>query len=151
MIVSYGQQRDSIVHRHVSIFPQTPLQFRLPHNIEQSSLCSTAGSCWLFILNTSVSDLLNIWLTDRGLRKYRCFPQSFLLGETFLQDGVECLLVLSDTGGSHSLSVQSHYYKTARTSEYCSPPGSSVHGILQARVLEPGAIAFSVRVRKKFK
>ena len=27
----------------------------------------------------------------------------------------------------------------------CSPPGSSVHGILQARVLEWGAIAFSVR------
>ena len=28
----------------------------------------------------------------------------------------------------------------------CSPPGSSVHGIFQARVLEWGAIAFSVRV-----
>ena len=26
----------------------------------------------------------------------------------------------------------------------CSPPGSSVHGILQARVLEWGAIAFSM-------
>ena len=25
----------------------------------------------------------------------------------------------------------------------CSPPGSSVHGIFQARVLEQGAIAFS--------
>ena len=28
----------------------------------------------------------------------------------------------------------------------CSPPGSSVHGIFQARVLEWGAIAFSARV-----
>ena len=28
----------------------------------------------------------------------------------------------------------------------CSPPGSSVHGIFQARVLESGAIAFSDRV-----
>ena len=28
----------------------------------------------------------------------------------------------------------------------CSPPGSSVHGILQARVLEWGAIAFSEQV-----
>ena len=27
----------------------------------------------------------------------------------------------------------------------CSPPGSSIHGIFQARVLECGAIAFSVR------
>ena len=26
---------------------------------------------------------------------------------------------------------------------YCSPPGSSVHGILQARILEWGAISFS--------
>ena len=26
---------------------------------------------------------------------------------------------------------------------HCSPPGSSVHGIFQARVLEWGAIAFS--------
>jgi len=28
----------------------------------------------------------------------------------------------------------------------CSPPGSSVHGIFQARVLEWGAIAFSISV-----
>ena len=28
----------------------------------------------------------------------------------------------------------------------CSPPGSSVHGICQARVLEWGAIAFSEEV-----
>jgi len=28
----------------------------------------------------------------------------------------------------------------------CSPPGSSVHGISQARVLEWGAIAFSRRI-----
>ena len=31
----------------------------------------------------------------------------------------------------------------------CSLPGSSVHGIFQARVLEWGAIAFSVEVKKK--
>ena len=28
----------------------------------------------------------------------------------------------------------------------CSPPGSSIHGIFQARVLERGAIAFSVKI-----
>ena len=28
----------------------------------------------------------------------------------------------------------------------CSPPGSSVHGIFQARVLEWGAIAFSKKM-----
>ena len=31
----------------------------------------------------------------------------------------------------------------------CSLPGSSVHGIFQARVLEWGAIAFSVKTLKK--
>ena len=30
----------------------------------------------------------------------------------------------------------------------CSPPGSSVHGISQARVLEWGAIAFSVGTKR---
>jgi len=28
----------------------------------------------------------------------------------------------------------------------CSIPGSSIHGILQARVLEWGAIAFSIQI-----
>ena len=32
----------------------------------------------------------------------------------------------------------------------CSPPGSSVHGIFQARVLESGAIAFSGHVATTF-
>ena len=31
----------------------------------------------------------------------------------------------------------------------CSPPGSSVHGIFQARVLEWGAIAFSQQMHKR--
>ena len=32
----------------------------------------------------------------------------------------------------------------------CSPPGSSIHGIFQARVLEWGAIAFSAIKRNAF-
>ena len=47
VIVSCGQQRDSAIHMHVSILPQTPLPSRLPHNLEQSSLCYTIGPCWL--------------------------------------------------------------------------------------------------------
>ena len=38
MIVSGGQQRDSTIHLHVSILPQTPLPSGLPYTIEQSSL-----------------------------------------------------------------------------------------------------------------
>ena len=33
----------------------------------------------------------------------------------------------------------------------CSLPGSSIHGILQARVLEWGAIAFSIELYISFK
>jgi len=39
---------------HVSILPQTPLPSRLPHNIEQSSMCCTVGPCRLSILNITV-------------------------------------------------------------------------------------------------
>ena len=38
---------------------------------------------------------------------------------------------------------------TLRDPMDCSPPGSSVHGIFQARVLEWGAIAFSVMYGRK--
>ena len=55
-MVSCAQQSDSAIHIHVSILPQTPLPSpsRLPHNIEQSSLCYRVGTCWLSILNTAV-------------------------------------------------------------------------------------------------
>ena len=36
---------------------------------------------------------------------------------------------------------------TLRNPMDCSPPGSSIHGIFQARVLEWGAIAFSVHFK----
>ena len=54
MIVSGGHQKDSAIHIHVSILPQTPLPSRLPYNGKQSSLCWTAGPCWLSILNIRV-------------------------------------------------------------------------------------------------
>ena len=44
---------------------------------------------------------------------------------------------------SESEVVQSH--STLSDPMDCSPPGSCVHGIFQARVLEWGAIALSVR------
>ena len=52
--VSGGQQKDSAIHIHVSIVPQTPFPSGLPHNIEQSSLCYTVGPCWLSMLNIAV-------------------------------------------------------------------------------------------------
>ena len=41
MLVSGGQQRYIIMHIYISILPQSPLQFRRAHDIEQSSLCCT--------------------------------------------------------------------------------------------------------------
>ena len=48
-----GQQRDSAINICVLILPQSPLPSRLPYNTEQSSVCYTAGPCWLSILNTA--------------------------------------------------------------------------------------------------
>ena len=44
---------------HVSILPQTPLPSRLPHNIEQSSMCYTVSPCWLSILKIA-EDMENL-------------------------------------------------------------------------------------------
>ena len=46
VIVSGEQGRDSAICIRVSILPLTLLPSRLPHNIEQSSLCYTVGP-WL--------------------------------------------------------------------------------------------------------
>ena len=53
MTVSGGQQRDSAILIHVSIFSQTPLPSRLPHNTEQSSLTYRVDPCWLSIFKYS--------------------------------------------------------------------------------------------------
>ena len=55
MTVSAGQQKDSVVHIHVFVLPQTPLPSRLPRNSEQSFLCYTVGPCWLSTLNTALA------------------------------------------------------------------------------------------------
>ena len=51
VIASDEHWGDSAIQIHVSILSQTPLPSRLPHNMEQSSLFSTVGPCWLSILN----------------------------------------------------------------------------------------------------
>ena len=49
VLVSGVQQSDSVIHIPISILFQIPFQFRLLHNIEQSSLCYTVDFCWLSI------------------------------------------------------------------------------------------------------
>ena len=50
VLVSGVQQRDSVVHIHVSILFQILFPFRLLQNIEQNSLCYAVGPYWLSIL-----------------------------------------------------------------------------------------------------
>ena len=52
---------------------------------------------------------------------------------------LQCMKVKSESEVAQS-------YLTLRDPMDCSPPGSSVHGIFQARVLERGAIAFSRQI-----
>ena len=52
-----------------------------------------------------------------------------------------CTFVISDSAAAAAKSLQSCL--TLSDPMDCSPPGPSVHGIFQARVLEWGAIAFS--------
>ena len=73
MIVSGELQRDSVIHKHVSVLPQTPLPSRLPHNIEQSSMSYIVGPCWLSILKIAVCTCV-----DATLPNYP-FPSSFSL------------------------------------------------------------------------
>ena len=71
VIVPGRQQRDSAIHTHVSISPQTPLPSVLPDNIEQSSLCYTVSPFWLSVLNTvmctSPSQIPNLSLSPAFL------------------------------------------------------------------------------------
>ena len=53
VIVSGGQKRDSGLHIHVSILPQTCLPNRLPCNFEQSSLYSSTNLCFQNFLRWS--------------------------------------------------------------------------------------------------
>ena len=59
MIASGEQQRDSTIRMRVSILPQPPFPSRLPHNVEQSSVCYTVVPYWLSILNIAMCTCLS--------------------------------------------------------------------------------------------
>ena len=90
VIVSDEQQRDSAIYLCVSVFLQTPLPSRLPHNIEQRSLCCTEGPCWLSILNTAVcarasQTAVLITLTCSA---YLCFRDKVLCQNAWCHDSL---------------------------------------------------------------
>ena len=78
------------------------------------------------------------------------FPESFVYKFREIATGrlvlLECLggkIPLGDMGTSDNSAKSLQSCPTPSDPMDCSPPGSSVHGIFQARVLEWGAIAFS--------
>ena len=79
VIVSGEQWRDSAIHIHAFILPQTPLSPRLPYNIEQSSMYYTGGPCWLSIFKYSCvymsipnSQTIPSPIFPPGNRKWKC-------------------------------------------------------------------------------
>ena len=70
MIVSGAQQRDSVIHIHVSILSQTALISRLPGNIEQSSVLYSRT---LLVIDFKYSRLLLLLLLlSRFSRVWLC-------------------------------------------------------------------------------
>ena len=126
VIVSSEQERYSAIHRHVFILPQTPLSSRLPHNAQQSSMCYTVGPCWLSILNVTVQTpfLTHHCLSQSLFPYYIC--HSFFIEKVKESEVAQSCLTLCNPLD-------------------CSLPGSSIHGIFQARLLEWIAISFSRR------
>ena len=142
--------------------PPSRLPSRLSHNIEQSSMCYTVGPCWLSILRySSVYMSIPYSLTKQYCRFILYFwpwSQVFLYSLGFFlsrmiyrnQDlgtwDIHCywyvilLISLSGQNGNRHTCLCAH--SVARLCPIlgdpmnCSPPGSSVHGISQARILE---------------
>ena len=88
MIVSGEPQRDSAIHVHVSLLPQTPLPSRLPHNTEQSSLCYTVRTFLNFnrdFIQTFYFGMENSWETGHGKHSSLCSAkQTSLTNESSL-------------------------------------------------------------------
>ena len=79
VIVSGGQGRDSALHIHESILPQTPLPSRVPHNIGRSSICSIVGPCWLCILHLCIHLQLCVHVIPSNTVVYFIFIRYCLL------------------------------------------------------------------------
>ena len=72
------------------------------------------------------------------------WPKEMSLGFSYSDfPGLSWVLSLFETGLVHSLKWKKTKSCLTCNPKNCSPPGSSVHGILQARILEWVAISFS--------
>ena len=87
------------------------------------------------VIEACVQDLIFLSREDRDLG----FPFQTPPGSQASPRGHQCMKLKSE-------SEVTELCPTLSDSMDCNPPGSSVHGIFQAGVLEWGAIAFSVKI-----
>ena len=89
MIVSGGLQRDSAIYIHVSILPQTCLPSRLPHNIEQSSLCCRT----LLVIHFKYTSVY--MLVPNSLTIPNCYPSPLETISSFSEAVIQTTCFLS--------------------------------------------------------
>ena len=106
-----------------------------------SSLCLSSSMLYVLLLLLLLSCFSRVSLCANHRRQPTRLPRTWDspgkntgVGCNFL---LQCMKVKSESEVAQSCLTLSDPMD-------CSPPGSSIHGIFQARVLEWGAIAFSV-------
>ena len=101
----------------------------------QKNICSCCCCCCCCYITLVMSDSVrpHRWQPTRLPHPWDSPGKNIAVGWHFL---LQCMKVKSESEFSQS-------YPTLSDPMNCSLPGSSIHGIFQARVLEWGAIAFS--------
>ena len=124
------------------INPEPPLKshsfhYTVPIIINQIILCVCVCCCCCCWVASVVSD--SVWPQRRQPTRLPCPWDS-----PGKNTGVGCRFLLQCMKGKSESEV-AQSCPTLSDPMDCSPPGSSIHGIFQARVLEWGAIAFSAQ------
>ena len=112
-----------------SILQVKKLRFAMVSN--QCEVCCCCCCCVISVLSDSVRP--HRWQPTRLPRPWDSPGKNTEVGCHFL---LQCMKVKSESEVAQSCPTLSDPMD-------CSPPGSFIHGIFQARVLEWGAIAFS--------
>ena len=121
-------------HRPTCTSPFTYLCFNT-----HPSRCRRRAYVWKSWDGDSVSVVSHSWWR-RGLGRTRLLCPWNSPGKN---TGVGCHFLLRCMKVKSEREV-AQWCPTLRYPKDCSPPGSSIHGIFQARVLEWGAVAFSI-------
>ena len=85
-IVSGGQQRNSAIHMHAFILPQTPLLSRLTHNTEQSSMCRVL---WAVCTPTSWLSHDQIGVQKKKANGFICVFRTYSLDFRFISSSAK--------------------------------------------------------------